>query len=240
MSKALFPSTVRTTLMAMVFVAKLTIFGFSPELHAGEVSPPPQVPIQKENLPGEAEQWWDTFAQGVEWHDKAVLGDEEATDKAISRFEEILSAHPEATWVWAYLGSAFTLKARDAPLLRKRGWVNQGFETLDKAVEKSPNDPVVRLIRAINSYHVPRMLDRRGVAEEDFAHLMAKLQNEDHGISYDLRRAIYFHAGAFALQKRESESLNLLEKALATEGSPHLDEPIRQSLAIARRRFDDS
>ena len=224
--------------LLLIFFSKVS--NFAPTTYAGDESAPPQVPIQEEHLPEDAEKWWENFSEGVKWHDKAVLGNEEATPKAVEKFEDVLADYPDTPLVLAYLGSSFTLKARDAPLLRKRGWVNQGFEALDGAVEKAPDDPVVRLIRAINSYHLPRILDRRDIAEEDFSILLAKISGEDHGVSDDVQRAIYFHAGAFALHKREAESLPLLEKALATEGSPHLDEPISQSLEIARRRFDDS
>ncbi|MCH8474716.1 MAG: hypothetical protein LAT55_05745 [Opitutales bacterium] len=226
--------------LSLIVCLSTNNFSFGEEAQGDEPSAPPQVPIDQSDLPEEAEKWWDTFVEGVWWHDKAVLGNEDATDKAIERFEEILAEYQNTPWVLAYLGSAFTLKARDAPLLRKRGWANRGFEALDKAVEKNPEDSVVRLIRAINSYHLPRILNRREFAEEDFTHLLRKIDNQNHELSDDLKRAIYFHAGAFALHKRESKSLALLEKALATEGSPHLEEPIRQSLDIARRRFDES
>ncbi|MCC5790293.1 MAG: hypothetical protein JJT75_11705 [Opitutales bacterium] len=237
--KPLLPNWLCLGLSLIIFLSSHNLT-LGEEKQGSEPSAPPQVPIDQRDLPQQSEKWWDTFLEGVLWHDKAVLGNEEATDKAIIKFEEILAEHQDTPWVLAYLGSTFTLKARDAPLLRKRGWANRGFEALDKAVEKTPEDSVVRLIRAINSYHLPRILNRRELAETDFAHLLRKIEDPDHELSNDLKRAIYFHAGAFALHKRESKSLALLEKALATEGSPHLEEPIRQSLDIARRRFDES
>ena len=183
--------------------------------------------------------WWEVFTGAIEAHDKGVEGDSVGTDQAINALEELHQKHGDSALIMAYLGSAFTLRARDAPLWRKQHWVNRGFTLLDAAVEREVENPLVRLVRAINSYHMPRFLDREDVAAEDFKYLLEWLENQRGEIEIPeaFRKAVYFHAGAYFLRQRESRSVNLLRRAQSISAAPHLDAPIRQSLQQAERRF---
>lgn len=175
--------------------------------------------------------------RAIEVHDRAVEGSESAVDEAIGRLESLVEDEPDNELARAYLGSAYTIKARDAALWNKRGWVERGVETIDTAVEAAPEDPRVRLVRAINAYNLPQRVGRYELAAEDFAILLDALREEHPAIDSVLERAVYFHAGAFALKEREDgRALELLEKAAAVEGKNELEDQIASMLRLARNR----
>lgn len=175
--------------------------------------------------------------RAIERHDRGVEGSESAVDQAIEMLEAILKDSPDNALARAYLGSAYTLKARDVALWNKRRWAERGAEALDAAVKTAPLNPRVRLVRAINSYNLPRILGRHGEAKEDFAFLLQAVEAHPESLGDDLKRAIYFHAGAFALRESENErALTLLEEADAIEGDSPISIQIDSMLRIARER----
>ncbi len=177
------------------------------------------------------------LVRAIERHDLGVEGSESAVDQAIEILEALLKDSPENALARAYLGSAYTIKARDVALWSKRRWAERGAEALDAAVKAAPLNPRVRLVRAINSYNLPRILGRHGEAKEDFAFLLQAVESHPESLGDDLKRAIYFHAGAFALRESENErALTLLEKANAFEGDSPISSQIDSMLRIARER----
>lgn len=211
--------------------------GGNTTLMASEATPP--LYYFNQGAFAETPQWWDDFSAAIDLHDRGVEGDSNATEQAIERLEKMQQKLSEEGLVIAYLGSAFTLRARDAPLWRKQHWVNRGFELLDEAVKKDDKNPLIRLVRAINSYHMPKFLNREEFAEEDFAFLIEWLQTAEspESIPEAFRKAVYFHAGAFLLRNRDPQSIELLENALEITAAPELDPLIRQSLRQAQRRI---
>jgi hypothetical protein len=113
----------------------------------------------------------------------------------------------------------------------------EGFADLDAAVAAAPADPAVRLVRAVNASQMPLALGRDTLAHEDFVVLLAAARDENVTLPPDLRRAIFFHAGAFALRDRRPESVPLLETAAAISASDPSDEQVGNMLALARRQF---
>ncbi len=173
----------------------------------------------------------------IELHDRGVEGSEAAVDKAIEALDALLDKDPENELARAYLGSAYTLKARDAALWRKRGWVEKGIETLDTAVQGAPANSEVRLVRAINAYNLPRMAGRYDLAAEDFELLLESLDQDADSFEPAFKRAVFFHAGAFALKENENKrAVSLLEKAGAVEGTTRLADEIESMLRLARNR----
>ncbi len=177
------------------------------------------------------------LVKGIERHDRGVEGSESAVDEAIEILEAVLEASPGNALARAYLGSAQTLKARDVALWNKRRWVQRGVETLDAAVKEAPHSPRVRLVRAINAYNLPRIIGRYDLAGEDFAFLLEAIEAHPGLLGKDLQRAIYFHAGSFALKEGEdARALTLLEKADAMEGESPIADRIASMLRIVRER----
>ena len=170
-------------------------------------------------------------------HQRALVGDETAVDRAIEFLESRLAREPDDALLRAYLGSAYTLKARDAAPWRKRRWVERGIETLDAAVERDPQDPEVRLVRAANAYNLPRAAGRYEIAAADFAFLLEALDERDAS-EPAFERSVTFHAGTFALRQGEpARAVALLEAAREVEGTEVLTEEIETMLRLARTRL---
>lgn len=177
------------------------------------------------------------YQMGVLWNEKAVEGDGEALDQAIAVFEALVEDHPDSHRARAFLGSCYVLKARDASVFTKMRWCRKGFVLLDDTVTDAPDDLDARLIRAINAAQVPGFLGRGKVADEDFAYLLERADDPALEANQELRRAIYYHAGDYALQQRDSKAVTLLTKARQLPGDPSLDPAINQALEDARLRF---
>lgn len=91
---------------------------------------------------------------------------------AVQRLEQAYQKKPDDNVVLCYLGSAYTLLAKDAwNPFKKSSYANKGFERMDEAVRKDSDNITIRLTRAYNSKNLPRFLNRRLFAYEDFEHL---------------------------------------------------------------------
>jgi len=107
--------------------------------------------------------------------DKAILryhiaeqsADYDAMGKVVDRLDALHEADPTDAEITAYLGSAYTLRARDYPWqglyqvipgpgFVRLGYTGKGVDLLDKAVTQDDRNPVVRLIRGITFTHMPR------------------------------------------------------------------------------------
>ena len=106
--------------------------------------------------------------QAIELHARAVEGEEGAAEQAASRLERYLDRVAHDAEARAYLGSAYTMMARDASsVVNKTRYANRGMRHLDRALEASPRMFSVRLIRARVNSSLPKMFDRAAAALED-------------------------------------------------------------------------
>jgi len=109
---------------------------------------------------------------GVIYHDLAQKDAKTYAKKAVNSLEEAQKVKPEDNVTLCYLGSAYTLMAKEFwNPVSKSNYVNKGIECMDKAVRKDPDNITVRMTRGINSTRLPGILNRRQVAYEDFEHL---------------------------------------------------------------------
>jgi len=104
------------------------------------------------------------------YHDQAGLEDRaDAVEKAEKHLSRLLSLAPDNADALAYMGSVLTIKARaSAPSMESLEYLNQGFSMLDRAVLLSPENLEIRLVRGVNSVHVPAEFGRGDLALEDF------------------------------------------------------------------------
>lgn len=106
--------------------------------------------------------------QGIALHDRAVEGDEDAAEKAVAQLELYLERFSKDGEARAYLGSAYTMMARDASsVVNKTRYANRGVRHLDRALDAAPGMFTVRLIRAKVNSSLPEMFGRGGAALED-------------------------------------------------------------------------
>lgn len=180
------------------------------------------------------------YELGLAYNELALVGEEDALDKAIEQFEFILERDPSKAKAKAFLGSTTVLKAKYSSIFTKLSYAEKGFDILDEAVELAPDNPDVRLIRAANSSEVPRFLGRRDKAEEDFAWLLANIELNPVWFNDGLRRSVYLYAGEFALKRDDESAVELLQIAQATPGATRLEHRITEALEKAREEFPDS
>ena len=109
---------------------------------------------------------------GIVYHSMALKDSKAYAKKAIRYLEEANQKKPEDAEVLCCLGSTYTLLAKDSSDLSSiTSNTNKGIGLMDKAVRMDPDNISVRMIRANNSKNLPKFLNRRSVAYEDFEYL---------------------------------------------------------------------
>ncbi len=126
---------------------------------------------------------------GIVYHNAVVKGSKVYAKKAVPYLEKAHQKKMDDNVVLCYLGSAYTLLARDTsdPMARM-SYMNLGVNYMDQAVRNDADDISdyirIRLIRANNSMCLPKFLNRRSTAYEDFELLASLLQK---GLKVGLR-----------------------------------------------------
>ena len=101
-------------------------------------------------------------------HDDGRDGNTKAVAEAITLFKQIIKAEPKNAEAIAYLGSSYTITARDSKeVVDKMRYTNRGLRFLDQAVTLAPNDFAVRVIRANVANNLPELFGRQATAIED-------------------------------------------------------------------------
>ena len=106
--------------------------------------------------------------QAIVLHHRAVEGDEDSAAQAVAHLERYLDRFADDSEARAYLGSAYTMMARDASsVINKTRYANRGLRHLDRALDAGSGKFTVRLIRANVNSSLPKMFDRAGAAVDD-------------------------------------------------------------------------
>jgi tetratricopeptide (TPR) repeat protein len=142
---------------------------------------------------------------GIVTHYMAVKDSKGYAKKAVQFLEQAHNSRPDDYTVLGCLGSAYTLMARDAGSPADRAdFFNKGVEYMDKAVRKDPNNFMVRMIRANNAKGMPRFLNRRSIAYEDFEYL-AGLFEKDQKFPSPLKTSVYRQLAALYQEDGDQE-----------------------------------
>jgi tetratricopeptide (TPR) repeat protein len=133
---------------------------------------------------------------GIVYYAAALRDSKAYAKKAIQYLDQTYQKKAEDAEVLCCLGTAYTLLAKDASDLSSiTSNVNKGIGFMDKAVRMDPDNISVRLIRANNSKSLPKFLNRRSVAYEDFERL-ASLFEKKPGVSPSLKVSVYQNLAA--------------------------------------------
>lgn len=170
-------------------------------------------------------------------YEKGWGGDDKALDEAIQVLERLEASVAATPMARAYYGSACIARARMVPDRQKPRWLRRGAAELDAAVRAAPEDPHVRLLRAVTFAVLPRLAGRMETVQEDYNRLVAGTR-QDQGMEAGCRQAVLYHAGAFAMRNRDPAAVELLKRASAIESAGGI-EPARLSrmLQLAREQF---
>jgi len=144
------------------------------------------------------------LTEGEEWYRKGINGDEQAVDKAIERLESALELNPGHPLAMVFLGSCYTLVARDKKNpLAKLKWAKRGLELIDQAVEQDPADGRIRLERFMNNLNLPGILKREAFVRSDLEFLTDRIDRSP--VPDDHRQNFYVVAGDYLHQEGEVE-----------------------------------
>jgi tetratricopeptide (TPR) repeat protein len=141
--------------------------------------------------------------------EKAVKGDEQETKALTADLEKWTKEQPDNHLLQAYLGSVYTLDSRDAwPGPGKLTFLRNGGALMDAAVAAAPDNPAVRLVRAIDYFELPAIFGKRQTARLDFELLMKQIEGVEkspYTLDVATQQAIYYYAGMSFYQLSDYE-----------------------------------
>lgn len=183
-------------------------------------------------------KWWkdSEMQKGIQLHDKGVLGDEKAVTDAFAIFEKKFKDEPDNALAEAYMGSAFTLKSRDAfPGPDKWNFLQSGIKHLDEGVRKAPTDVYVRLVRAMNYWHLPFIFGKKGQSLEDFKELLTQIEAKPDQYAPDLKQAVYYYGGlALKDDGKKDEAGKMWIKGL----EQNVESPFKEKIVLEIKRIN--
>ena len=107
------------------------------------------------------------------YQERAVDGDTESLNKAEALLKRALDNIPNDPEALAWLGSIKLLRARDSWFPPSKLWyMNAGSRDLDKAISLDPDNPLLRVIRAVSYISIPAIFMKRGTAIGDLEHVI--------------------------------------------------------------------
>jgi len=133
---------------------------------------------------------------GIVYHSMALKDSKAYAKKAVQYLEKAHQKRIDDNVVLCYLGSAYTVLAKDASdSMDRMSYVNKGVEYMDKAVRKDPDNITIRMTRANNSKSLPKFLNRRPIAYEDFE-VLASLFQKGLKVPSPLKISVYHSLAA--------------------------------------------
>ncbi len=168
-----------------------------------------------------------------ELYRRGLSGEKAAVEECISKLEAVLRSDPGNQLARVYLGSAYTLRSRDLGFgPKKLQALKQGLAIMDEAVANAPDDPKVRLARALTTSALPSLFGRASSSRKDFL-LLAKMagrspQKFEDG---DLQ-IVYYNAGLAAKTAGDkSKASELWSAGLQHSVDPALAQKLEKELA---------
>ena len=166
-----------------------------------------------------------------ELYRKGLMGDKEAVEQCIAKLEEGLRSQPKNELARVYLGSAYTLRSRDLGFGPKKLQVlRQGLRVMDEAVANAPNDPKVRLGRALTTSALPGIFGRSGESRNDFLQLAELAKTAPEKFTPSDLQITFYNAGLAA----KSNGNHARATELWREGLRHgTDSALKQKIEAA-------
>lgn len=114
-----------------------------------------------------------------ELYRRGLAGDKEAVTQCIDKLEAAVQREPANQLARVYLGSSYTLRSRDLGFgPKKLQALRHGLALMDEAVAAAPNEPKVRLARALTTSSLPAIFGRRAESERDFTVLREQAKTQ--------------------------------------------------------------
>ncbi|MFN2507516.1 MAG: hypothetical protein ABR589_01950 [Chthoniobacterales bacterium] len=134
-----------------------------------------------------------------ELYRRGLAGDKQAVEQCIARLEQVLQSQPKNQLARVYLGSAYTLRSRDLGFgPKKLQALKHGLAVMDQAVTAAPDEPKVRLARALTTSALPGIFGRRRQSRQDFEFLAQLADRAPDRFQRGDLQLVYYHAGLAA------------------------------------------
>jgi tetratricopeptide (TPR) repeat protein len=172
------------------------------------------------------------FQLGDLCHDKGANNDEKAVILAEGYFKRLLAIDPNHAMARVLYGSVLTMKARDTLWpTTQLSYVKSGNRQMDAAVKMAPKDAQVRFARAVNNFHMPAIIGREEVVQEDLAWLWQQAQLADTNLNVGQKQTVALYYGQ-TLQKKNKldEALQVWRAGLALAPKSEDAVPLKKEL----------
>jgi tetratricopeptide (TPR) repeat protein len=178
------------------------------------------------------------FQLGDLCHDKGANNDEKAVILAEGYFKRLLAIDPNHAMARVLYGSVLTMKARDALWpTTQLSYVKAGNRQMDAAVKLAPEDAQVRFARAVNNFHMPAIMGRKEIVQEDLAWLWQQAQLADTKLNVGQKQTVALYYGQ-TLQKKNKldEALQVWRAGLALAPKSEDAVPLKKELQKHKSR----
>ena len=167
---------------------------------------------------------------------RGLAGDKEAVERCIVALEAVLKSEAKNQVARVYLGSAYTLRSRDLGFgPKKLQTLKQGLTLMDEAVAAAPNDPKVRLPRALTTDSLPKIFGRGAATRNDFELLAVQAKRAPGDFEEGELQVVFYQAGLAAKAVGDkSRAAAFLEEALRHPPDKALAAKINAELASLR------
>jgi tetratricopeptide (TPR) repeat protein len=179
------------------------------------------------------------FQLGDLCHDKGANNDEKAVILAEGYFKRLLAIDPDNAMGRVMYGSILTMKARDAlwPLTRLN-YVKAGNQEMDTAVKIAPKDAEVRFARAVNNFHMPDIMGREEIVQEDLAWLWQQVQLADTKLTVSQKQTIALRYGQILQKKNKlDEAFQIWRSGFALASKSQEAAPLKAQLTKYNARL---
>lgn len=169
----------------------------------------------------------------AELYRKALSGDKAAVEQCIAKLDDALKSEPANQLARVYLGSAYTLRSRDLGFGPKKLQVlKQGVAVMNDAVAAAPNEPKVRLARALTTSALPGILGYKAETRKDFEELTAMAQRTPEKFEEGDLQIVFYNAGLAARENRQRDrAIELWKEAQRHRADEALAKKIEAELA---------
>ena len=166
------------------------------------------------------------------WNEQSIVGGVDVVDTQIDRLKKALAKDPSDELARAFLGSSFALRA-------KHGWwgptklsdLKKGKKLLELAVQRAPQDPRVRLVRAAAYSRVPKKFGVRNTSISDFETLVRIAdQGQKSDLTANERQAIYYFAAQLWTEENRSAA-NLYQRCISVSPNSAYGRKAKQALS---------
>jgi tetratricopeptide (TPR) repeat protein len=178
------------------------------------------------------------FELGHLCHNQGANHDTKAVILAEGYFKRLLAIDPNHAMARVLYGSVLTMKARDALWpLAQLSYVKAGNREMDAAVKLAPQDAQVRFARAVNNFHMPAIMGREEIVQEDLAWLWQQAHSVDTNLKVGQKQTIALYQGQ-TLQKKDKldEALQIWRAGLALAPKSQDAAPLKAQLEKHKAR----